>query len=162
MAGLTKKGNTYYALFSINGKTRWKRIGLMPYKDALKALKNMEATFDKEKVGIREIKSITFSEFSLLYLNYSRANKAYRTWERDGTSVRTLNPYFGNMLLESINNHHIELYKAKRQTDGVKPRTINIELKCLAHMLRKAVEWNYLTMIPKINLLKEEKKWNHS
>jgi hypothetical protein len=62
MAGLTKKGNTYYALFSINGKTKWKRIGLMPYKDALKALKHIESTFDKEKVGIREIKSITFSE----------------------------------------------------------------------------------------------------
>ena len=53
MAGLTKKGDTYYALFRINGKTSWKRIGIMPYKDALKALRNMEATFDKDKVGIK-------------------------------------------------------------------------------------------------------------
>jgi len=27
MAGLTKKGNTYYAIFSVNGKSKWKRIG---------------------------------------------------------------------------------------------------------------------------------------
>jgi hypothetical protein len=158
MAGLAKKGNTYYALFSINGKTKWKRIGIMPYKDALKALRNIEATFDKEKVGIKEMKSITFNDFSPLYLNYSRANKAHRTWERDGTSIRTLTPYFGNMILQAIDNRNMELYKAKRQTEGVKPRTINIELKCLRHMLSKALEWNYLNKIPPIKLLKEEKK----
>ena len=61
----------------------------------------MEATFDKDKVGIKEIKSISFSEFSRLYLNYSRTNKAVRTWERDITSIKTLTPHFGNMLLES-------------------------------------------------------------
>lgn len=120
MAGLAKKGNTYYALFSINGKTKWKRIGIMPYKDTLKVLKNMEATFDKEKVGLQEIKSITFNDFSPLYLNYSKTNKAYRTCERDRTSIRTITPYFRNMILEAIDNRNIELYKAKRQTEGGK------------------------------------------
>ena len=142
MAGLTKKGKTYYALFPVNGKTKWKRIGNMPYKDAVQALKKLEATFDKDKLGIRDIKSTTFDDFSTPYLQYSKANKAYPTYLRDRLSIRTLSPYFGNMLLEAIDNESIELYKVKRQTEGVKPRTINIELLCASNMLRMAVEWH--------------------
>jgi hypothetical protein len=56
MAGITKKGDVYYALFSVDGKTKWKRIGIMPYKGALRVLKDMEARFEKEKVGLKELK----------------------------------------------------------------------------------------------------------
>jgi Site-specific recombinase XerD len=158
MAGLTKKGKTYYALFPTNGSTKWKRIGIMSYKDALKALKDMEAKFDKERLGLREIKPITFNEYVSPYLEYSKANKACKSWERDVVSLKALTSYFGNNFLEAIGNQDIELYKAKRQQDGLKPRTINIELLCLSNMLRKALEWDHLSRIPKIKLLKQEKK----
>jgi site-specific recombinase XerD len=62
------------------------------------------------------------------------------------------------MLLEAINNENTEFYKAKRQSDGVTARTINIELQCLSNMLKKAVEWDYLKTIPIIKKLKEEKR----
>ncbi len=158
MAGLAKKGNAYYALFSINGKTKWKRIGIMPYKDVLKALKSMEAKFDKERAGLQEIKPVTFFGYADIYLDYAKANKANNSWRRDKVSVNALTPYFGNMLLEAIGNQNIELYKAKRQNEEIKPRTINIELLCLSNMLRKAIEWNYLSHIPKIRKLKEKRK----
>lgn len=158
MAGLTKKGSTYYALFTLNGKTIWKKIGKVPYRDALKAKRLLESELDKGRFGFIESKSISLIEFKEQYLKYSKANKSPRTWERDITSLKALMPFFGNMLLESINEHHIEEYKQKRLSDGVKPKTINIELYCLSNMLRRAIEWNYLKQLPKIKFLKYQSK----
>jgi len=158
MAGLTKKGNTYYAIFSIKGKSKWKRIGRVSYKDAIKAKHLMESEADKGNLGLLESKSIIFNEFQNPYLKYSKANKAPRTWERDITSLKALNAVFGNMLLDSINKPSIERYKQKRLSDGVKPKTVNIELYCLSNMLRRGIEWNYLQQLPKIKFFKYKHK----
>lgn len=109
MAGLTKKSKSYYALFPVDGKTKWKRIGIMPYKDALKVLKDMEAKFDKEGIGFIEIKPITSKEYKPHYLRYSKGNKAYNSWRRDITSLKALSEFFDDMLLSTIGNREIEL-----------------------------------------------------
>ncbi len=157
MAGLTKKGQTYYALFSINGKTKWERIGRVSYKDARKRLRELETEFDRDITVVTKKEQKTFNELAPEYLNYSQANKARLSWERDITSIKALS-YFGNMLLESIDSKHIEMYKSERQKAGRTNRTINIELLCLSVMLKRAVEWNYLTALPPIKKLKEYKK----
>jgi len=158
MAGLTKKGQTYYALFSINGKTKWKKIGKVSFKDAKEHLRKLESQYDKNRIGLLYIEQITFNEYSVEYLKFSKANKAQGTWERDITSTRALSAYFGDMLLSSINNRHIDIYKYERQKKGLTNRTINIELICLSVMLKKAIEWNYLSELPHIKKLKEQKK----
>jgi len=158
MAGLTKKGKTYYALFSISGQTKWIRIGNMPLQDARIALRKLEAQYDKQKLGILELKPITLSKFSAVYLEDSRVNKAHETWKRDRTSVKTLLSFFGSHLLDSIDSKSIERYKSYRQRQGVTNRTINIELLCLSSMMKKALESNNLLSLPKIKKLKETKK----
>jgi len=47
MSGITMKGKTYYALFSEKGKTKWVKIGKVSYKDAKKALVDMESQNNK-------------------------------------------------------------------------------------------------------------------
>jgi len=156
MAGLTRKGKTYYALFKIAKKTKWVRIGSMPYKLALKKLKELESEFDST-YGASELKPILFTDFSREYLAYSEANKAPKSYLRDQYAIKALAGYFGKHYLLEITNKDIELYKATR-LKTVKPRTINIELQCLSNMLKKALEWNYLTKLPTIKRLKETKK----
>jgi site-specific recombinase XerD len=158
MAGLTRKGKVYYALFTTNGKTKWIRIGKVSYQDARKLLKKLESDHDKGKLGLIETTSQTFSRFSAEYLRYSKANKAKGTWERDITSIRALDSFFTNKLLESIDPKAIEDYKAKRQEEGRTNRTINIELLCLGHMLKKAMEWRYISSRPEIKKLTVQKK----
>jgi len=63
MAILTKKGTTYYAIFSYNGKSIWKRIGKVSYKDAMKAKHFMESEVDKGNLGLLETNFITFYKF---------------------------------------------------------------------------------------------------
>ncbi len=158
MAGLTKKGQTYYALFSINGKTKWIKIGKVSFKDAKEHLSKLEHKYDKDRIGLLDIEPITFNEYSVEYLKFSKANKAQGSWERDITSIRALSAYLGDMLLSSINNKLIEQYKSQRQKKGWTNRTINIELICLSVMLKKAIEWNYSSELPHIKKLKEQKK----
>lgn len=158
MAGLTKKGKVYYALLHINGKTKWKRIGKVSYRDARDYVKILDSKSDREKLGLIDIKPVSFKDLTNHYLNYSRANKAQRTWERDITSTRVLSTYFGGLMVDSIDEEHVEFYKAKRQGEGVSNRTINIELLCLQSMLRKAIEWRSLAILPKIKKLTVQEK----
>ncbi|MGH7909878.1 MAG: hypothetical protein ACRENW_08540, partial [Thermodesulfobacteriota bacterium] len=93
MAGITKKGKSYYALFKLGRKTKWKKIGAMPYKDAIRRLKDLEADFDKT-YGSRDIKPISFTNFAREFLVYREANFAKRTWERDRASIKALSSHF--------------------------------------------------------------------
>ena len=115
MAGLTKKGEVYYATFRVNGKTKWKRIGKVSFRDAKEYLKKLESKSDRDKLGLIDLTPIKFDQFSVQYLAHSRANKALETWKSDNWSVRALSRHFGSMLLDAIDNGHIELYKAERQ-----------------------------------------------
>ncbi len=63
MAGLTKKGKTYYAIFSIGGKSKWRRIGKFSFKDATKGKRILESEADKGNLTLLETNSITFLEF---------------------------------------------------------------------------------------------------
>ena len=158
MAGLTRKGEVFYAVFRLNGRTKWKRIGKMTYTEDKKYLKKLEANSDTEKIGLIDITPVTFNQFSVQYLAYSRANKALETWKSENSSIRVLSRRFGSMRLDAIDNEQIEHYKAERQGDGVSNRTINIELTCLSVMLKKAVDWHYLSYISAIKKLIERKK----
>ena len=62
MAGLTRKGKVYYALFRINGRTKWKRIGKVSYKDAREYIKKLESKSDRDKLGLIDIKPVPFND----------------------------------------------------------------------------------------------------
>ncbi len=158
MAGLTKKGKSYYALFSQNGKTKWVKIGAMPYRNAVRALRKLESDYYSSNFKIKRIESISFGDFIKPYLEYSKSNKSYNSYLRDITSIKSLTKFFDSYSLNLIGTKDLDNYKNKRIGDGVKNRTINIELYCLSNMLRKAVEWNHLNSKPKIELLKQETK----
>lgn len=148
MAGLTKKGKSYYALFKLCKKTKWVRIGAVGYKVALQKLRKLESDFDSTYAG-KNLKPITFTDFAKEFLAYREANFAKRTWERDKTSIKALSTYFNKLYLIEIDQKHIELYKAKR-IKQVKTRCLNIELHCLSNMLKLALSWNYLRKLPVI------------
>ena len=158
MAGLTKKGRSYYALFKNNGKTKWIKIGSIPYRNALQVLRKLEIEYYNNKFNIKNIKTISFKDFTKPYLDYSKSNKSKNSYLRDITSIKSLIKFFSSSDLNAIDTKDLDNYKSKRVVEGVKNRTINIELYCLSNMLRKAVEWNYLSTKPKIKFLKEESK----
>ena len=66
-----------------------------------------------------------FKDYAVLYLEYSRVNKAPATFKRhDRNNMRSLEKAFGEKKLREITPLMIEGYKAKRLT-RVSPATVN-------------------------------------
>jgi len=160
MASLAKKKDVWYGIFTVRGRQKWIRIGRVSKTTAKTILAKLESGKEKKNFGFSEATPIKFFVFIEKYLSYSKTNKALGTYKRDELCSMHLSRFFKDIWLDKITPHDIEKYKIKRLNDGVKARTVNIELRCLSNMLRKAVEWNHLLDNPfsKVKLLKQHKK----
>jgi len=85
----------------------------------------------------------TLSELAKEYIPYAEAHKAKSTVEKEASKMKLLVSAFGERKLTGITVRDIELYMQHR-SKVVKPRTVNLELALLRHMLNKAVDWGYL------------------
>ena len=88
---------------------------------------------------------ITFETFADEYMEYSKGNK--KAWDRDITSLKHLEPFFGDKHLDQIGSLDIEKYKQERKKEISRikkltsPASINRELALLKNMFNKAIQW---------------------
>src|SRR5215468_6593506 len=75
------------------------------------------------------------------YLEWSKANKKPRSYERDLTSLAALRPIFSGKSLSDITPWLIEKYKRERKEKGKSNQTVNLEVACLKAIFSKAVTW---------------------
>ena len=118
--------------------------------------------------GVYDIKTkvqISFSEFSEVYLrDYAKQNK--KSWKDDMYRINAhMKPFFEGYVLDEINPHLIENYKAERlkstarkSKEKISRSSINRELTILKKMLNLAVDWGHLSSNPtmKIKLFSEK------
>lgn len=148
MPSLVFNHSSYYAVFSVSGKKIWRKIGKVDKREAKQILKKLELEFEKDRLNLQEIKQITLFDYIEKYLPYAQANKAESSYYRELKIMKPIKVFFGNNPLSKIDAQLIESYKAKRVKDGLKPRSVNKELRIISFMLRKAVEWKYLKENP--------------
>ena len=106
-------------------------------------------------------RAMPFDTFASEYLeNWSKVEKKENSYKRDCFSVDRLKEYFGRRSITEIARRDVERYVAQRRAKGRKNSTVNRELCCLKNMLRKAVDWEYLTGNPAwgVKQSKEEPK----
>jgi len=155
--GVFRKGNNWYIDYYIKGRRKRKKIGHSK-KLAMQVLKDVQLKIAKgEYLGIFDEKKIPFEEYTKQYLAYSKANKAWSTYQRrDRFSIDNLISFFKGKYLFEITPEMIEKYKATR-LEKVTPASVNRELACLKHMYTKAIEWGYVKSNPAkgVKLLKE-------
>jgi site-specific recombinase XerD len=154
MASLVFKYKSYYAVFSVNKRKKWIRIGQVSKVQAKQIIKQLEAEHLKGKLGILDTKQILLPDFLTEYLQHTKANKAPNTYRLEKGIAKTLLTHFGNVLLRTIDNYALEGYKASRVNRGLKPNSTNREIIVIKYMLRKAKDWKYIDDIPNIKLLK--------
>ena len=158
MASLVFKYKSYYAVFSVNKKKKWIKIGKVSRAQANKIIKRLEAEHIKGKLGILDTKQILLADFLDEYLIHSRTNKAPNTHRLEKGIAKTLLAHFGNVELMSIDTQSLEGYKSSRVNKGLKPNSTNREIIIIKYMLRKAKEWGYIKHIPNIRQLKVPKR----
>jgi len=139
-----KKGKDWWIDFYHQGNRIRRKVG--PSKRVAEmALADVQVKkAKKEFLGVCEPKKILFRDFGKEYLEYSKANKAKSSYERDVTTVKKhLVTLWGDVQLSRITTKMIEDYKLMR-IGCVVASTVTRELYTLKNMFKKAVEWGYL------------------
>jgi integrase len=96
-------------------------------------------------------------------LEYAKENKKPKSAKRNKVSINMLSLHFKSLMLNSINPLMLERYKKSRREEGAAPGTINRDIDCMRNMMKKAVEWGFLSLNPlrDVRRLKEksERMW---
>jgi integrase len=142
--GVFKKNGNWWIDFYHQGKRIRRKVGPSK-KVAEMALADIEVKKAKQEfLGVCEPKKMLFKDFAAEYLEYSKANKAKTSYERDKTTIdKHLVPLWGDEYLHRITTKMVEEYKVKR-AESVVASTVTRELFTIKNMLRNAVEWGYL------------------
>ncbi len=98
-------------------------------------------------------------------IKFMLENQHKRSIRVDAWCLKTLDPYIGDMSLESVHMGSLQQYIRQRQKEGVKTKTINLSLQVVRHLLNLAASvWmdehglTWLASPPKIKLLPEVDK----
>ena len=78
--------------------------------------------------------------------------KRLSTLHREKSSRRNWLKHLGEIRLNEIMRSHLNGYLAKRQADGIKPRTVNLDMIALRNVLKRAIDDGLLKSLPMENL----------
>jgi integrase len=146
--GVFKRQGNWWIDFYHQGKRVRRKVGTSK-RVAEMALADIQVKKSKNDfLGVCDPKRILFKDFATEYLEYSKANKARSSYERDMTTIQKhLVPLWGDLDLTRITTKMIEDYKGQR-IERVVASTVTRELFTLKNMTRMAVEWGYLKESP--------------
>jgi hypothetical protein len=130
VAGLVKRGEVWHIDKRIKGKRISESCGTSDFEEAQRYLAHR-----MEEIRQAEVYSVlpkrTFREAATKYLN--EATK--KLIERDASLLKILDPFIGDMPLESIHMGSLQGYIAKCKADGLKKRSINYRLQVVRRIL---------------------------
>lgn len=158
MPGLQKLGDIWHIDKRVNGSRICESTGTSDLKEAEKYLVRRLETLRQAMIyGVRPKR--TFRDAAMKYLLEHQHKRSVRS---DVSRLKLLDPYIGDMYLESVHMGTLQPFIAARKKEGVKMRTINHGLQIIRHILNLAAgEWmdefglTWLASAPKIKLLPE-------
>ncbi len=137
-----QRGKSWYYDFVHKGQRYTGCFGQVSRTTAKEELARKKTEVIEGKLNpVKARKSLRFDVFSQDYLEWSKANKKPRSYERDLTSLAALRPFFSGKSLSDITPWLIEKYKRLRKEKGKSNQTVNLELACLKTLFSKAVTW---------------------
>src|SRR5208283_4495741 len=122
--GLIRRGEIWYIRKAIAGRKIQESTGTCDLKEAERFLVHrIEQARNAEIYGIRPKR--TFREAATKYLN--EAEKA--TLPKDAWSLKRIDPFIGDLFLETVHMGTIRPYIENFRSKGLKNRTINMPLE---------------------------------
>lgn len=142
------KWNIAYYVATPDGKlTKRYKVVSANRSIANEALSKWNAQHERQKFGLYN-PTKPWREFCQQYLDYSRANKARKSVERDEAAIKQFNDIVRITSVSEYTATTLEQYKAARSEKGLKPGSTNRDLNTLKAMGAKLVEWGYLSTNP--------------
>ena len=137
-------GKKWYVYITFPDGTRYRKsVGTKRQAEEIE--KRIKAAIVQGKWEIYRMKDISFGDLAAEYLEYARMNKAASSFKSDRCRIELhLLPYFGDIPIKRMTSQMVEDYKQMRLKEGASPNTANHELTNLSHMLRLAIQWQYI------------------
>jgi integrase len=151
---LYRRRDIWYIDYYADGK-RYREVVGRNRKSAERALAKREVQVAEDRfLDLALKRQVRFDQLILQYLEYAKVNKL--SWDRDQRSIKVLNRWFADKLLNQITALAIEKFKNQRRQE-VGPATVNRELACLKGMFSKAIQWDMASANPvkMVKLFKE-------
>lgn len=165
-----KRGKVYYYHFYFNGQ----HVQESTKQGNPRVARQMEAahrtSLAKGEVGIRQKQVVpTLSQFMTNRIEpWARAmfeKTSVNTWRWYRAGLRSIDAYpqLANLKLDQVTAEAASDFSAHRQSSGGKKKaglqvaSVNASLRVLRRVLKLAVEWGVLPVMPKIRLLRGER-----
>jgi len=156
--GLIKRGDTWHIQKTVCGQRIRESCGTGDLKEAEKYLAfRMEEIRQVAVYGVRQKRF--FREAATKFLEESTKS----TLRMDAVQLTMLDPFVGDLPLESVHMGSLQGFIQHRQSQGLKSRTVNYALQVVRHILNLAAsEWmdergmTWLAHAPKIRLLRQD------
>ena len=148
---LFKRSGTYYLLYYLGDKRRWKSTGVRTRPEALKRLTEFRELLHKRA------HRVTLSKFIQDFLLYGESNYRPGTVALYRHTLNRFKDIAGDVSLTEITAEHFDKYKARRLRDKTevkkhpKPRSVvsvNVELGTLKAAFSAARRWGLITQNP--------------
>jgi integrase len=144
-----KGGDLWYVDYIYRGKRCRKSTGTSDRELAELHRKDIEVKIERDNLGFGkdERKEVRLAQFMGEYLEFSRAEKAQKTFLIDTRSLKLFKDLVGEIRLCGVSHKQGEDFKI-RNLRGMKPVSVNIYLKHLKSAFETAVRWGYIDSNP--------------
>jgi integrase len=158
--GLWQRNGNFIARIAIEDEAgvksnRWVPLkGAMTVAQAQEQLKTLHV--DRTRNDLPMLKRTPkFADYAAGYFAYHETVKDAKrpaTIEKERGAIKLWNAHLGGMRLDKIRRIHINSFIQKRQADGISGRTVNLDIIALRNVLKKAIDDQWLKMLPTVNL----------
>ncbi len=142
MPTLRKRGRVWYADLYVGGKrVRAKLSTDRRVADA--KLAELIGERDGKRYG-HAVQGITWDQFCVKYMAYSRGSKKGSTPARDQATINAMNAFERPAKLSDVNPEYLERWRGFRKANGIGKATIARDLGAAKAMMRMATSWGYI------------------
>jgi integrase len=154
--GLWIRGERYYAQIKVLGERSPRRIPLTA-KTLTEAKEELAKERVKAKTGALPKGGVkpSLADFAKDYLDYHenhQSGRKARTVEREKTSLEQWKKTLGHVRIDKITKPMITAFVKQRITDGVTPRTANVDVIVLRSVLKSAMDEGYIASLPTLGI----------
>jgi integrase len=143
---LYKRGATWWSDFSVNGVRYRISLDTTDWREAQSKEKELisQASQGKLVTEYQQFGRLPFSRAADLYVAERLPHLASRSIQTEKERLKPLRTYFASTCLNRITTASIYQYITERKAGNLSNRTINMEVSCLARILRRAKRWHLM------------------
>ncbi len=136
-------------------RMRWVPLeGAETVAQAQEQLKTLHVDWARNELPVlkRTPKFADYADSYLAYYETVKDAKRPATIEKECGALNLWKEHIGGLRLDKIWRVHINSFMEKRQADGISGRTVNLDIIALRNVLKKAIDDQWLKVLPTVNL----------